>query len=216
MTEKKDFESSLKYGYRSRRFLEKALETIGGTVSHRPDSWKLGVTMVWKYRGKSLRLLVKSERRHTGNLFAEMVSNRRTGALGWMQTSEADVLAYGFMPEGKSAAGYPDFPIWYFFSFARFRKHVENLVGISRDQWKLSRFGELGEVAVSETTRASKSGRGAVYSYGSEGLLINIENISIMAMNGPCCDGGMLSSLVMMNDNAGVWVEEDDWVAEFG
>lgn len=51
----------------------------------------------------NIRVEVKTELRHTGNLFWETYSNKSTGRLGWGLTSKADVLYFLFWAD---AIGY--------------------------------------------------------------------------------------------------------------
>jgi hypothetical protein len=63
---------------------------------------------------KNMKVEVKTERKHTGNLFWEWWSNKSTKREGWGQTSPADELYYLFWDDG---AGYriPDLQtvIWH-------------------------------------------------------------------------------------------------------
>jgi len=49
---------------------------------------------------KKIKVEVKTERVHTGNVFWEQWSNRATGREGWGKTSPADELFYLFWGEG--------------------------------------------------------------------------------------------------------------------
>lgn len=62
-----------------------------------PDWQTRGVDFVWHADEGHFSVEVKTEEKTTGNLFLETISNCTTGEAGWLFTSEADLVAYGFL-----------------------------------------------------------------------------------------------------------------------
>lgn len=64
---------------------------------HDVQSQALDHDLVWELNsGEVVTIEVKYERIYTGNLFLETISNTTTGSPGWLWTSKAKLLAYGF------------------------------------------------------------------------------------------------------------------------
>lgn len=118
------------------------------------------------------KIEVKTELKHTGNLFFETMSNAKIGRKGWALTSQADELYYLFW---QDAIGYriPDFQrtMWIFdydkkdFQEREQNKHEQNNQTIGRlvpVEWLLSTgvgaatfdFSELKDVVIKEMEQA--------------------------------------------------------------
>lgn len=57
----------------------------------------IGIDLLWSLgEGAPVHVEVKFERRFTGNLFLETTSNCSTRSAGWLYTTQADLVMYGF------------------------------------------------------------------------------------------------------------------------
>lgn len=84
------------------------------------EHWqRRGVDFIWRNEEGVFALDAKTERRSTGNLFLETVSNTVTGELGWLYSSQADFIVYGFL----------DRNVWYFFDLEQMRRVVDQNPG---------------------------------------------------------------------------------------
>lgn len=195
-----EYSDDLKVGQANKSSLAKLLNGVPGTTLIEPisEGWRSGTDLRWKYNGEDKTVLVRSEKRYSGSIFLETMSNSLTRKPGWYFTSKADYLAYGFVPhksEGKHSRSSPIHPFWFFFSFDGLRRHVAQM-----------------ELAYSprhpETERKNtKSIRVSSYNYHSEGLLLDINSVSILMPDGPKISGPMTMALIMFDEHIGVWCD---------
>jgi hypothetical protein len=85
---------------------------IGGGQLSLDAEVALGDILFTRRPGVRLTMEVKTEERHTGNLFLEVWSNRKTGRPGWMETCRSDVIGLLFL----------DREVCYVYDFARLRE----------------------------------------------------------------------------------------------
>jgi len=86
-------------------------------VTDDPNFRRQGVDFLWQTESANFGVEVKCEKKTTGNLFLETISNCNKATPGWFETSEADLVAYGFLDTGD----------WNFFELQRMREFVAAL-----------------------------------------------------------------------------------------
>ena len=193
-----EYTVDLKFGQANKLYFGNLLKRVPGTTSVTPipDGWKKGTDLRWEYDGEEKKVLVRSEKRYSGNIFLETMSNSLTRKPGWYFTSKADYLAYGFIPQrndGKNRQNHPTQPLWFIFSFDNLRRYVAQMnLTYSRP----------------ETERVNAKGvKFSPYNYRSEGLLLDINSVSILMPGGPKIPGPMTMALIMFDEHFGVWYD---------
>jgi hypothetical protein len=114
-----NFQDDLAFSRKGVHYVVRLLSSYPATTNvldvQDDPKWRTrGVDLLWSV-GAEVRLIeVKYERRFTGNLFLETISNCTTGARGWLKTSTATWIAFGFADASR----------WFFAQLDSLRQHA--------------------------------------------------------------------------------------------